>query len=191
MPIFSETAAAVLNGGTVTAAPLVRLDFASGIFRAWQGFGDIEAGGETWRGAGELGTITGLEAAIGATAPQVVFGMSGLTPELVNAMLNASDEARDRAVRVYLQVFNQETWAPLDSPVLIFFGTMDQLRGELRGVSQSKIEVTAETVWVRRGTAPWAWLSDRDQKRLWGESDQFCNQMASMAMKAGGGWPLS
>lgn len=181
MGYFPATIAAALAGSTVRHGVLVHFDFLTEPARLWLGHGLLSAGGNEWRGLGELGSISGIESAIGGTAPVVTFGLSGVAPSIVSAALNSSDEVKGRDVTIFMQFFD-EHMQTLDAPYSIWAGTMDLMRVKAEGPTSRVIELTAETLFTRRSVPPWGYLSDRDQQRLY-PGDRGLEEVAAMASK--------
>lgn len=186
MPFFSETAAAALANRTVRLAWLVRLNFASEEMRLWLGRGALVAGGETWSGLGELGSISGLESPLGGTAPVTTLALSGVSASLIGKARDASAEAKGRPARVYMQFFD-ENWQTLDAPYAVMSGVMDQMSIQATGPETRTIEMTVEWLFTRRAVPPFGFLSDRDQKSLH-PGDRGLEYVASMQSKTAD-WP--
>jgi hypothetical protein len=124
------------------------------------------SGPYTWSGLGQLGSISGIEAAIGGNAPNVTFTLSGVDPALTSEVLDSSDNVRGRDVTVYLQMMT-EAGLPADDPYVIWVGVMDLIKIKATGTSLRTITLTAETLFTRRGLAPFGYLSDNDQQALY------------------------
>lgn len=182
MPFFSETAAAALAGRTVRVSQLVFLDFASEPQRLWLGHGQLVAGGFTWSGLGELGSISGIESPLGGTAPVTTLALSGVKPELVAAARDASAEVKGRAAIVYLQFFDED-WQPLDAPYAVMTGIMDRISVAAPDAETRTVSVTVEWLFTRRAIPPFGMLSDRDQKGLY-PGDRGLEQMTAMQNKS-------
>jgi hypothetical protein len=184
MPIFSNTVAAVLSGITVRRERLVRFTFKSETMQLWEGgTGTLRTlDGQEWHGTGTLGQIGDVEQATGGEAPTVDFTLSGIDPSIVAKAKQASSEVKNRPVSIYVQHYD-ENWSPLDGVFETFFGAMDtiKLSGPI-GSPTRTATLTAETLWTRRGFAPFSFISDRDQKRLH-PGDRGCEQVASMTSK--------
>jgi hypothetical protein len=165
MAYFSSTVAAQLAGRHVTVAILGHFDFGSEPMRLWLGDGPIRAGGFVWQGIGRFASISGLESAINGTAPVATFALSGVDASLINRVKEAAAEVKGRDVTISLQFFNEEI-VPLDGPYAFYAGVMDTMALTMSGPDKAAIEVTAESVFARRGLALWGNLSDRDQNRL-------------------------
>src|SRR5215207_9670826 len=120
MGFFPGAIAALLAGNPLRASPLVYFDFLDDPVGVWTGYGRLSAeDGKTYSGLGELGSISGLESAIGAQAPDVTFSLSGVDPSIIIPTLNASDQVKDRPVIVYMQFFD-DAWQTVDPPYAIW-----------------------------------------------------------------------
>ncbi|WP_374307220.1 hypothetical protein [Methylocella sp.] len=73
-------------------------------------------------------------------------------------------EPRRRLVRLYVQFFD-DAWSPIGSPLAFWCGTMDTIKATVRQQTAT-VEVTAETLFTRRGKPPYGWLSDSSQRGL-------------------------
>ncbi len=182
MPIFSETAAAALRGRQVRATHLALLDFASQPMRLWLGRGTLRAGGYDWTGLGEWASVSGIESPLGGTAPVTTLALSGVDPDLVPKALNSSSEVKNRAVTIYIQVFDED-FQTLDSPYAVMSGTMDKMSIKADGPVTRTIELTAEWLFTRRAIPPFGYLSDRDQKSLF-TGDRGLEQISTMQSKS-------
>lgn len=187
MGYFPDTVAAQLAGQVVNVCVLAHFDFATNPMRVWMGAGDIRAGGQIWKGIGELGSMSGLETPIGGTAPQATFMMSGVSPELVADALNLSDEVKGRDVTVYVQFLDADLQT-LDNPFAIYAGIMDVMSYTMTGPSTRTIKLTAESLFARRGTPLFGNLSDRDQQRLF-PGDRGLDRIAQIPFKTAT-WPI-
>jgi hypothetical protein len=187
MSFFSDTVAAAASGRTVNASLLVFMDFAGGPRRWWTGFGDLEAGGFTWEGLGQIVGIDGLDSAIGTAAPQTTFTLSGVDADIVAKVNDASDEVKGRLARVYIQFFevnpanDGRVWANLDTPQAIWTGRMDQIRYSAAEGSRT-ITVTAESRWAGRNRPPFGAYTYADQIARF-PGDLGLKQVASLVNK--------
>lgn len=163
---FSETVKAMLAGREVRVAILLHLEFKTQPKRIHIGYGKIRAGGFIWEGIGEAVSMEGLERAMGGTAPQAAFTLSGVSTSLLAATLAASDEVNDRPITVFLQFFGADN-KPLDTPYATYRGMMDVMSFKRTGPALATVTLTSETLFVHRSRPIWGALSDRDQKRLY------------------------
>ncbi len=195
MGYFPQAIAAKLAGRTVAASLLCFMDFRVTPRRWWMGFGDLEAGGYTWQGMGELIQIDGLEQPIGTVAPKTTFQLSGVDPTVVKLAKKASDRVKDRRCRVYLQYFDitpddasVAPWSLLDEPFAIWSGMMDQLTYSGQGPSQRGVTQSAESLWTNRSRPPFGLWSDRDQNARF-PGDRGLEQVPSLVKKQAR-WPV-
>lgn len=163
MSFFNATIEAALAGKIVRAAALVRFDFTSQTKRIWPGFGNLSAGGQTWQGIGEYGSVEGIEFRSDTAAPPLICKLSGISSDLVAKAVASETEVKGNPMAVYLQFFD-DAWAPLDSPVAIAAAIMDQMTFDATGPSTRNLTLTAEGPFARRGAAAFARYTDRDQQ---------------------------
>jgi hypothetical protein len=191
MGYFSDTIAVMLAGDTVYMSQLAFFEFKTDPMRVWLGHGDLLAGGQTWKGLGELASVSGLEQATSGTAPTAEFMLSGVSPSLAAAAKNSSDEVKGRDVTVYLQFLQYDAGGnlqPLDNPYALYCGVMDQMTISLSGPSSRTIKLTAESLFNRRGMPLFGNLSDRDQQRLF-PGDRGLDRIAQIPFKTAT-WPI-
>jgi len=189
MGFFPQTIAAKLAGREVAASLLCFMDFKETPRRWWAGFGDLQAGGHTWQGTGELITIEGLEQATGTTAPRTTFTLSGIDATIVSLARNASDRVKDRACRVYIQFFEisptngaVHPWSPLDMPYAVWSGLMDQMTYAAEGPAQRSVTLTAESIWTGRRKPAYGRYTDRDQNARF-PGDRGLEQLPDLIQK--------
>ncbi len=160
----------VLRQGRVGGAALVHMDFRDNPQRWWTGFGDLDVGGHRWKGLGDLIGISPIDTAYDLSAQPVTFTLAA-TPEMLALALNAKDQVRDRAVRVYLQLFaveaqdgDMQRGQPLGSPLTMFIGTMQRMPWSATGPTQRTLQLEAEGLFFRRNAPPRGRWTDADQK---------------------------
>lgn len=163
----------LLRSGRIGQAVLVFMDFLDAPKRWWTGFGDMEVGGHTWQGLGDLITISPISTTYQVSAEQVTFDVAA-TPEMLALALNAKDRVRDRSVTVYLQLFAMdgvevegegiESGQPIGSPMALYSGTMQRMPWSATGSNQRTIRIEAEGNFFRRNMAPRGRWTDADQK---------------------------
>lgn len=189
MGFFSDTIATVLAGRTVTLARLAELDFADGVFRAWEGgFGPlVTSDGKTWLGAGELGSISAIPSATGGAAPQVTLKLSGISSTLIGEIANSEANVKGRDATIYYQYFDSD-WTPLDAPYSVFVGLMDVMTMKQLSSAEWNTELTLEGLFTKRGRPAWGFLSDRSQQGRY-PGDLGLSQMSAMRL-AQPWWPV-
>lgn len=189
MGFFPETIAAKLAGRTVAASLLVHMDFRVQDRRFWFGFGDLQAGGHTWQGTGEIIQLDGLESPIGTNAPKLTNTLSGIDAQLVTLARNASDRVKDRRETIYIQFFDVtpddasvEPWSLLDEPFAISSWLMDQMSYSAQGPAQRSITLTAESLWTNRRRPAFGLYTDRDQNKRF-PGDRGLEQVVDLVSK--------
>ncbi len=154
----------VLRSGKIGQAVLVHMDFKDSPKRWWTGFGDLEVNGHVWQGLGDLITISPISSSYQVSAEQVTFEVAA-TPEMLALALAAKDRVRDRAVTIYLQLFDLTNGeAPIGSPMALYSGLMMRMPWSASGPDQRTIRVESEGLFFRRNAAPRGRWTDADQK---------------------------
>lgn len=193
---FSAAIEAQLTGKVVRVAQMAQFDFVSETMRVWPGFGDLVAGGETWRGTGGLGSISSITKGTGGTADEVSFSLSGVDASVLAHLESDIEEAAGQRVRVFLQFFqidrvddfgNVIDWQTLADPIVVWRGVMGPLsvqrpRGNPDGSGGASrvISVSARNGFVTRSRPALAYYSDRDQKAR-SPGDNLLINMATFA----------
>lgn len=179
--IFPETVSAALAGKTVRAALLARFDCLSETVRVWGGFGSLRAGAEDWLGMGEFGSVDGLSLRSDMAAESLTFKLSGVSPRIVSLAKQSETEVKGRPSCVFVQFFNEE-WQTLDEPVALRPAIMDQTRFEATGPDMRTVTMTAEDIFASRGSAPYAYYTDRDQQKRF-DGDRGLEYIPSLIAK--------
>lgn len=165
MAIFDAAGRAAAAGETVHGELLAFFDFLGAPTRVHQGWGPLAAGGFVWRGIGEIGSVSDIEAAVGGQAPPVTFTLSGIGDEIREDVKNARIRVKGRACAVHLQFFNSDTLQAIGNPYVVYRGIMDRLIHQAADANTWTAQLTAETKFARRGLPPFGSLTDRDQQR--------------------------
>lgn len=159
----------VLRSGRIGQAALVHMDFLGSPQRWWTGFGDLTTGGHTWKGLGDLISISEITTSYDLSARQVTFTLAATT-EMVNVALAAKTMVRDRPVTVWMQLFAVEEESgvprgqPLGSPFVMYSGIMTRMPWSATGPDQRTLQVEAEGIFFRRNAPPRGLWTDSDQK---------------------------
>ncbi len=167
---FSATISAALEQRAISADLLVHMDFRDAPRRWWTGWGNLEAGGHTWQGLGQLVSIEGLQSAIGTVAPETTFTLSGVDAEIVSIAVDNADRVSNRRARVLAQFFEvqpslagSEVMGRLDEPFVLWSGRMEKLRF-VGDSALHQVSLSAESLWTRRDRPPHGLYTDRDQR---------------------------
>jgi hypothetical protein len=193
MQFFTEEQAAALAETTARVASLVEFDFVSGPSFVWNGFGDLDTGGNIYKGLAGLGQIDGLEQTRGPQSRQVTFTLSGVSDGgFLPTALAETDEVQGRLVVVSLQLFDVD-WQVVGAPFPIWFGIMQPprvTRTPMEGVEGAAQTVTlpAENLFVGRSRPPAGRYTDRDHQTRY-PGDRFFDRVADLVNKVIA-WPV-
>jgi hypothetical protein len=197
MPQFDPLIEAQLAGTTVRASPLVKFGFVSGDVFLWQGFGDLSIGGNTYRGIGNLGSLSAITTSVAGAVEEMTFTLAGEEGLLAHL---AEDEAESlgRAATTSLQFFdvrkfddagNFVEWMPIDEPYVLFEGAMGPLSVKRQPPAAERpatrtISVSAQNYLISRGrTPPRAYWSDRAQRAVY-PIDNLFSRMSDYAFSS-------
>lgn len=164
MAIFGPAVLAALAGRSIAAVPLVFFDFLSQPMYLWQGHGQLVAGGQTWAGTGDLGTLDGVNSAISDAAQAVTFTLSGVTPAIQGLALSAQSRVRGRTIIVYVQFFDATQMTALGDLLSVWSGVMDVMTFAAQGPASRSITLTAEGDNADRRRPRFGLLTDADQQ---------------------------
>ena len=166
----------VLRNGNIAQAVLVHMDFRDTPKRWWTGFGDLNAGGHTWQGIGDLISISQITSSYKVSAEPATFEVAA-TPEMLALALAEKERVRGRDVTIYLQLFanvhmssftpgGTEIMAgdPIGSPLTLFSGSMQRMPWKASGPTQRSISIECEGIFLRRNLPPRGRWTDSDQK---------------------------
>ena len=163
----------LLRSGRIAQAALVHMDFKDTPRRWWTGFGDLQAGGHTWQGVGDLISISPISSAYQISAEQVTFELAA-TPEMLALALDAKARVRDRAVTIYLQLMATDgvtvagndivSGQPVGSPMALYSGVMQRLPWGADGPNKRTVRLECEGLFFRRNQPPRGRWTDADQK---------------------------
>ena len=149
-----------------------RIDLPGYTVRFWTGVGDIVMLGQTWTGAGELGSVGTVEGSMQSVSPQFTCELTGLDPNLM-------DELQDYLVRgsqitAYFNLLDRETGQPAADPDIIFTGRVDQptIRiSDKDGTIGAEVQCIGALEWAMRKTTG-RWIPAQ-QEGVW-VGDLYC-----------------
>ena len=183
MGFFSDAEIiSLLSMTSVRSAWLIHLDFLNAPMRIWEGTGLLTTkDGKEWAGLGELGTVTGLEAAIGTAAPVANFTLSGVDKSLMAQAVDTATQVTGRDATVYGQFFDDD-FKPFGGVFAIWSGIMDQMTYSADGPTDRTINLSVEGLWTRRGRPAFGLYTDRDQRRRY-PGDRGLEQVSALINK--------
>lgn len=131
--------------------------------RLWDGVGTTSWDGQDWIGAGDLGSVDGLNGTRGLVAERVTYRIGGLTLGLTDQRLAAA-LARRRRVTLWAVVFNALGVEVARS--VVHRGRIDTVQ-MTRTDGTLGFDVHVETAFVGANRIPWNIYTDTDQQQLW------------------------
>jgi hypothetical protein len=169
MSAFSGTVAALLAGKKVNAALLITIQFNDGqVVRLWTGMGNVTIGRNTYKGAGRLISVEGLDAAVGTSVPNTMFKLSGVDAEISKLAITESNLVYGSIITVAVQMFGdgviETEWQPIDDPVGIGSWIGDQLQFDRQGPNLRTITLTAVSFFATRSRPQSSYYTLRDQE---------------------------
>lgn len=159
----------VLRRGDVACTILCEMDFRTRPQRWWLGYGDLTAGGVTYKGTGDVIKISALGITYGMSAGMVRFSIPNASPEMVARCDNQASEVNNRLCRIYYQVFSMiergddHAGRLLGDPIAVFTGRMRDMRSTSTSEGRD-IELEAYGRLSRQGRAPYGRWTDADQR---------------------------
>lgn len=150
----------------------VRFDFPGYTARFWSGVGTITMLGESWVGAGEIGSIGTVDGALDPVSPQLRVGLTGLDETL-------TDELQDYVVRgshmaAYFNLLDISAGTPVADPDTIFMGRVDQAPlkfADEGGTVSIEVLCIGALEWAMRQTVG-RWIPSQ-QEDVW-SGDLYC-----------------
>jgi hypothetical protein len=118
--------------------------------------------GNTWLGAGSLGSVEEVRATAGAERSNLRFALSGVPS--ANIALALSEPLRGKPCKLWLWFCNSDTWAIVDT-VQLWDGILDPMSVN-HGVQTSVISVTAESMLAVFARTKELKYNESDQQRL-------------------------
>lgn len=167
---FAATIRAMLAGNSVRYAHLVELQFDTPAYFSNIN-GTLDADGKVWIGAGQLGSIEGMEQALAGQAVQLRTLLSGAD---INSQIMQLAASEDRSGYVgqleliWLQFFDAD-WQTLDSPYALIAGLMDGIsisrQQAENGATIRTVTLTAENIFYNRRVPALGYWTSSDQKQ--------------------------
>ncbi len=163
----------LIRSDQLAAARLVELEFPAETFRVWTGDGEITTlDARVWQGLGNFGQISAVKDTEGLSAEEIVIGLrrvsdgNELDPEAFSEAINADRnlDVYNRAVRIYLQVFDTVTLGLVGSPVAEFIGLMSHVVTRREGTHAAEISVHCEGIFAEGRKPPHIHYTQADQE---------------------------
>lgn len=158
------------SNGNLAAALFVHMDFRVDPRRWWNGEGSIRVGGHRWQGVGDNIEISGIGSSAGTAAVQAAFRFKGLDSGLMKIVHQGSDYITGRRVTVFLQFFRiepengKQAWSTKGELIPLLFAEMYGIEYSGSGPEEREVNITTRSVWERRNSPAYGFLTDVDQK---------------------------
>jgi len=130
---------AALAGDNLTALLFIQLDFDSGSVYVTNLGHDISWNGQSWIGAGHVGSVDAIVEGDSGSATGMAFTLTGIPPALV--AVSMTEQYQGRRARVWFGAI--AAGALVSDPVLVWSGRMDNMMVALG--STASIRVNAES----------------------------------------------
>jgi hypothetical protein len=158
---LTSAAALAVQQEVVARTMAVALDFPSGIARWNASPVSIWIDGAEFLGVGVLGSISVIDESAELRAAGMTVALSGVPRDAVAAAMTQAYQRRPATV--WEVVLDQATWQPVEDPIVVFKGRIDQLLVEMGETARvvCRLEsrlVDGERARIRRYT-------DEDQQR--------------------------
>ena len=149
-----------LEASNVVPVMMTLLDFASGYVSVHSAVGSIVWGSNTYVGVGTLGEVETIDEGSELQAYGVRMRLRGIPNNVISIALNESYQGRD--AKIWLAALDQQSYALISDPVLVFSGRMDNMQIQL-GPESAEVTLSAENRLV-----DW----DRPRSRRYNDADQ-------------------
>ena len=159
-PRLSPHAAASATSPVAAPVVLVELDFASGPFRAWTGFGQLNWAGKVFEGVGSIGAVGEVEETVELRAVRLTLALSPVPQEVVDIAL-AERSFRLRPARLWGALLDAEG-AFVADPFPLWAGLMDTM--EVTDGAEPRVALTCESRLVDLERAEVRRYTDADQQ---------------------------
>ena len=169
MRSLSSEMQAVATAETVRPILLIESDFDSGAINLWNGIGQLNYGGKTYIGAGNLLAVEPVSESTDLRANGTSVTLSGINNTLVG--LAKDEDYHGRALTVNLGAMDENNDVIAD-PVIMFSGFMDTMMLTESGDSSS-ITIDVENKLIQMDRAKVRRFTDNDQRIDYPNDDGF------------------
>lgn len=149
-----------ISADNITPILLTKLENPEGDLFLWNGFRDIDWQGDTYIGAGGVGTISPIKETLDMEATGVEFTLNGLIDEHIALALSAT--YKNEFSHVWFGAFDEANAIVVD-PVKLHKGRMDVMTIE-EGGENSILRISSENLLVILKQASLRKWTDQDQK---------------------------
>lgn len=172
--LFDNAALQALENDSVPICLAAEILYPMGPVRLHSGVGDVVINGYTYKGTGDLGTISPVKQTSKSEPGRLDLSLSGLDPVLVAEVLNK--RCQGSKAKVWLVVLDSDE--QFVSAALLFTGRLSNQKlkiGKTAGISVELVDRLAD--WSRKGTDRFSDASHVARHPL----DRFFRYVAQMA----------
>lgn len=112
-----------LEGDILAPIFLLRASFPDGEVFVWTGYGTLNWDSQNWEGLGEFISLDLATETLDGSSQGSSVTVGGIDSDMFTGV--TMGEYQGGSAKIYLGMLNQETGAVLDSPYLLFSGTLD------------------------------------------------------------------
>ncbi len=161
---------AALKSRSLRYALFVQIDHPNGMARLWTGVGTIQWAGETWRGIGTIGGVSGVEASGQITIQTVELVLSGVSRSEIASFLEG--EIKGREAKIWWAALSEQSTVVPD-PVLLSVLSLDTRTYAIADDGSVTLKLTGQLgLWQLERPLAWAWSSEQ-QKLLYPDDTGF------------------
>jgi hypothetical protein len=163
----------LLRSDRLVASRMIEMEFPAETLRVWSGSGPITTlDGKVWQGVSVFGQISIIRDTDDLAANEVIVGLRRTAegvqgdPAAFSAAVNADRnlDVYNRAVRIYLQVFNPDTLDLVGNPQPEFIGVMSHIVTRREGTVAAEINLHCENLFAEGRKPPHIHYSQADQE---------------------------
>lgn len=186
MMALSAELQALLGGGHCACAALIEVRFSTGSQRLTTWPVDMTAGGQTWRGIGDVIKVPPVKSSAESAGETVTLELSAANTGLLATLAGPSHVWRGRRVVFHAQ-FLDSNWLPVDAPKRFWAGQMRNISTRIEpgadGVSTAVISVELSPLGLgrARNAEGLRWTAAQHRQRY--PDDAGLDGMASMLEK--------
>lgn len=182
---LTTAAAAAVQAEVVLRTAAVELLFDSGAVRLNGSLMPITIGGEEFLGIGSLGTISEIAEEQELQSAGITLRLAGIPRGMVT--LAMAEACQGRPCTVWEVLMDRETGQVIDSPVIVFAGSLDTMSVQLGETATVEVAAIDELADMDRPNL--ARFSDEDQRREH-PADRFF-EFAARMVEAELVWPAA
>lgn len=163
-PMHVDVIALLASGAALRLAVLVEVQVDGGAVRRWSGLGNLvnPLDGQTYQGAGDLGTITDVQESIDLVAAGMVFHLAAAEASIIALALASFRQGK---LATTWLAFLDAAGAIIGEPLVLWKGFTDVPKLQL-GPNSSDLAISAESRLLELERENTRKYTDEDQRRF-------------------------